>query len=304
MLRELSGEADGGQAALADIVQTYVRAGDLAGARTYLEGVRAESPAAPLPRLMLAGLDALEGRTAAAEAGYRALIADEPRLRPGLRGALPGCSARPSRRPPPRRWRKAWRRPAGTRGSCSSRRAGSRPRATSRARSPPTRRSTPGTSGSALVANNLASLLSSHRADPAALERAFAIARRLQGQRRAAVPGHLRLDPGPARRGRGGAARSRGGRRGAARASPWCSTTSGSPRPGSGSREAARDEPRGRAGRGRPRRPPPPRCRGPRAARRARSAPPAPRPGELAPLAQACAGGPNPLIPNGVGWRV
>jgi cellulose synthase operon protein C len=51
-------------------------------------------------------------------------------------------------------------------------------------------------SGSLLIANNLASLLATHRDDAESLERAHAIARRLRDSRRAAVPGHLRLDPG------------------------------------------------------------------------------------------------------------
>jgi cellulose synthase operon protein C len=180
MLRGLSGEADGGQAAVADIVQTYVRAGDLAGARTYLEGARAESPTAPLPRLMLAGLDALEGRTAAAEAGYRALVADSPGFAPAYEGLyLTLGQARPEAAA------EALAKGLAATGEDSRLlfiEAGRREAAgdvegaiaayeTLYARD----------SGSALVANNLASLLSSHRADPAALERAFAIARRLKG---------------------------------------------------------------------------------------------------------------------------
>ena len=72
-------------------------------------------------------------------------------------------------------------------------------------------------SGSPVLANNLASLIASYRDDPASLERAFAIARRLRGSEVPAFPGHLRLDPAPARRQRPGARLSRPGRGGAAR---------------------------------------------------------------------------------------
>jgi tetratricopeptide (TPR) repeat protein len=178
LLQQLAGE-EGGHRTLAGIVQTYVRAGDLAGARTYLEGVRARSPAEPLPRLMLAGLDALEGKAAAAEAGYRALIADHPGFAPAYEGlylALAGAEQEAAA--------EALAQGLAATGEDSRllfieagrlEAAGDVEGAIAAYETLYAR-----DSGSEVVANNLASLLSSHRADPAALERAFAIARRLK----------------------------------------------------------------------------------------------------------------------------
>jgi tetratricopeptide (TPR) repeat protein len=179
LLQQLAGE-EGGHRTLAGIVQTYVRAGDLAGARTYLEGVRARSPAEPLPRLMLAGLDALEGKAAAAESGYRALIAAHPGFAPAYEGlylALAGAE--------PEAAAEVLAEGLAATGEDSRllfveagrlEAAGDVEGAIAAYETLYAR-----DSGSELVANNLASLLSSHRADPAALERAFAIARRLKG---------------------------------------------------------------------------------------------------------------------------
>ena len=49
-------------------------------------------------------------------------------------------------------------------------------------------------SSNVVVANNLASLITTHRTDPESLERAFAVARRLRGIGCACLPGHLWLD--------------------------------------------------------------------------------------------------------------
>ena len=134
----------------------------------------------PLPRLMLAGLDALEGKAAAAEAGYRALIADDPGFAPGLRGALPALAGAE-----PEAAAEALATGLAATGGDSRllfieagrlEVAGDVEGAIAAYETLYAR-----DTGSELVANNLASLLSSHRADPAALERAFAIARRLKG---------------------------------------------------------------------------------------------------------------------------
>jgi len=179
LLRELAQEG-GGPAALAGIVQTYVRAGDLDGARSYLEGERATDPAAPLPRLMLAGVEALAGNAAEAEAAYRALIADRPeygRVYEGLYLLLATAG----------------------RGDEAAQvledglaATGGDPRLLFiKAGLLEARGDVEGAieiydrlyardSASALVANNLASLLASHRDDAASQERAYAIARRLR----------------------------------------------------------------------------------------------------------------------------
>ena len=167
--------------ALAGIVETYVRAGDLAGARRYLEGILERTPEAPLPRLMLAGIAALAGDEAAAEAGYRALIADAPDFAPAYEGLyllLGGAGGADA---------------AGEVLEAGLAATGEDPRLLFlRAGRLELEGDVEGAiavyerlyardSTSPLVANNLASLLSSHRDDPASQERAFTIARRLRG---------------------------------------------------------------------------------------------------------------------------
>ena len=130
---------------------------------------------------MLAGIAALAGDDAAAEAGYRALIADAPDYAPAYEGLyllLGGAGAgatrrrcsRPASPPPARRPRLLFLR-------------GGPPRARGRRRrgDRDLRAALCPDSASPLVANNLASLLSSHRDDAASQERAFTIARRLRG---------------------------------------------------------------------------------------------------------------------------
>ena len=49
-------------------------------------------------------------------------------------------------------------------------------------------------SNNPVIANNLASLITTHRDDAESLDRGFTIARRLRGLGRAGLPGHLWLD--------------------------------------------------------------------------------------------------------------
>ena len=176
--------AGGNARAMAELVRSYWRAGDLAAARRYLDGrARPGSrPASPGRLLHGRARPACAGDPAAAEAGYRAVIADDPAAAAGPPGAL-----RLPRRPGP----------GGRGGGGARRRARRGARRARRCASP-----RPGSwkqkgdidgaiaayealyaadSGSPVLANNLASLLASYRDDPASLERAFAIARRLRG---------------------------------------------------------------------------------------------------------------------------
>ena len=75
--RQRSGDAR----ALAGLMQAYVAAGDLAAAEEHLDGILARDPKNVPARLMQGGLDALEGDAAAAEATYRAVIAETPAAR-------------------------------------------------------------------------------------------------------------------------------------------------------------------------------------------------------------------------------
>ena len=166
---------------MADLMQSYAEAGDLAAAQGYLDGVFAADPASLPAKLMQAGLDQLAGDPAAAEAGYRAVIADAPDLPQGTRRSTPSSSPRAA---PPRP------RPRSTPGS--PRRREARRLVFAKAGILEARGDIDGAiaayetlyaddSGSPVLANNLASLLASYRDDPESLERAFAIARRLRG---------------------------------------------------------------------------------------------------------------------------
>ena len=164
------------------LVQSYVDAGDLDAAQRYLEGVLAKDPASVPGRLLLAGLDQRRGDPAAAEAGYRAVVADGPCPAAGASGALlPSSPAR-----------------AGCAEAAAALDAGlaAAPDSTAlvfaRAGLLEKKGDIDGAiaayealyakdSGSPVLANNLASLIASYRDDPASLERAFAIARRLRG---------------------------------------------------------------------------------------------------------------------------
>jgi tetratricopeptide (TPR) repeat protein len=180
-----AGMGDGGDA-LAAAVRARLAAGEPGEARRTLEAALADDPGSVPARFLLAGLDAIEGRDADAEARLRALAAEEPALpEPHLalfrllagRGDIAGADAA----------LEAGIAAAGdANGELLFLRAGLRESRgdiagavadyeTLYARS----------SDSAVVANNLASLLTTQavagETDAATLERAFAIARRLRG---------------------------------------------------------------------------------------------------------------------------
>lgn len=166
---------------IAMIVQTQIVAGKLEAARDYLDGAMAERPEARALRLLSAGLDALRGDVAAAEAQYRALIAEAPAeevpvrqlynllasigqpeqaaavLEAGLQAAPESATLR---------WIKA--------GALDK--AGDIEGAIAIYEELYAENT-----ANVVVANNLASLITTYRDDPESLERAFAIARRLRG---------------------------------------------------------------------------------------------------------------------------
>ena len=181
-LEGLAGEDGSGSAgALADLVQSYVAAGDPAAARRALAGVLDKDPASVPARLLLAGLDQQAGDTAAAEAGYRAVAADAPAL-PQAHLALYGFLAGEGRTAEARAALDAGLAAAPDSAALVFAKAGLLEKEGDidgaiaayeglYARD----------SGSPVLANNLASLLTSYRDDAASLERAFTIARRLRG---------------------------------------------------------------------------------------------------------------------------
>lgn len=172
---------DEGLRAIALIVQTQVRAGKLPEAVAYLNGEMAKRPGNPQLQLLRAGLHALAGEPDAAEAIFRELLQKDPaaeapaRLLYGLLqssgradeaaavleaalAAQPGNTTL--------RWIKAG----------ELERAGDIDGAIALYET-----MYAADSSNVIVANNLASLIATHRDDSAGLERAFAVARRLRG---------------------------------------------------------------------------------------------------------------------------
>lgn len=183
-------EGDAGLRAIAMIVQTQVRAGKLPEAVAYLDGELAKRPGSGPDtaqlRLLRAGLHALAGEPDQAEAIFRDLLAQDPgaeapaRLLYGLLqsagrpdeaaavldGVIAAQSAGGGTPTATLRWLRAG----------ELERAGDIDGAIALYEAMYAE-----DSSNVIVANNLASLLTSHRDDAASLERAFAVARRLRG---------------------------------------------------------------------------------------------------------------------------
>ncbi len=180
MLQGLSGEAGDVRPALPGIVQTYLRAGDVAGARTYLAGVVEETPDVPLPRLMLAGVTALAGDAPAAEAAYRQLVADRPDYAPAYQGLYLLLAATGQAEAARATLEQGLAATDGDPRLLFVQAGQLEAEGDFDAAIAVYERLYAQDTASEIIANNLASLLSSHRADPASQERAFTIARRLR----------------------------------------------------------------------------------------------------------------------------
>lgn len=171
----------GETAATAELLERQVAAGDMAGASAWLDGLIEAAPQDRQLRMMQAGLLAAQRRPAEAEAGYRALIAADP-TRPEPWRALFGLLAEQGDAARARAVLAEGRAAAGDDPDLLFLEAGMR-----EADGDPEgaialyERLYALDSGNAVVANNLASLLASHRDDAASLERAYRVARRLSG---------------------------------------------------------------------------------------------------------------------------
>lgn len=179
MLRDLAGDG-GDAAAMAQLVQAYVAAGELDAAQGYVDGVLAADPASVPGRMMQAGLAAARGDAAGAEETYRALV-DEAPATPQPHRALFALLAAQGRLDDAAAALDAGLAATGGDADLMFLQAGLREQQgdveaaiavyeTLYARD----------SNNLVIANNLASLLTAQRGDPASLERAFAIARRLK----------------------------------------------------------------------------------------------------------------------------
>ena len=167
--------------AMADLVQSYVAAGDPAAARRYLGGVLDKDPQSVPGLILLAGLDQEAGDPAAAEAGYRGAVAAAPAL-PQAHLALYSFLAGQGRMPEAEAALDAGLAAAPDSTALVFAQAGLlEKKGDIDGAIAAYERLYAKDSGSPILANNLASLITSYRDDPASLDRAFAIARRLRG---------------------------------------------------------------------------------------------------------------------------
>jgi tetratricopeptide (TPR) repeat protein len=172
--------AAGDPEAMAEAVRGRLEAGDPTAAQAFLAGLLARDPADPAARLLQAELLAEAGDPAAAEAAFRALAAEDP-ARPEPHRALAGLLVALGRPDEARAAVEAGLAATGGDPGLLFARAGlleadgDLDGAIAAYEALYAR-----DAGAPVVANNLASLLAG-RGDPEGLERAFAIARRLEG---------------------------------------------------------------------------------------------------------------------------
>jgi predicted Zn-dependent protease len=173
---------DPGGEVLAGLVRARLAAGEPGEARRAVEAALAGDPRSIPARYLLAGLDAIEGRTDAAEAGYRALVAEAPALPEPHRALFRLLAGEGDLAGADTALEEGIAATGDANGELLFLRAGLRE----------TRGNLAGaiadyetlyarSSDSPVLANNLASLLTAQGSDAATLERAHAIARRLRG---------------------------------------------------------------------------------------------------------------------------
>ena len=174
-----SGKAD--TAAVATIVQTKVRAGDIQAARDYLDQQLAKTPDDPQLQLLNAGLLVLENKPDDAIAAYQALITKYPQAEQPVRGLYALLM-----------WQGKTDEAAAVLASALAANPDSPTFQVMKAGELEKANDIPGAiaiyealyakdSSNTVLANNLASLIASYNDDPQSLERAYAIARRLRG---------------------------------------------------------------------------------------------------------------------------
>ena len=167
--------------AIALIVQTQVRNGKVAEARSYLDGEIAKRPDEPQLQLLSAGLHTLAGEADAAEAIFRDLIAKDPKAEAPAR-LLYGLLLAGGRKDEATAVLDAAVAAQPASGTFAWMKAGELERSGDIDGAIAIyERLYAQDSANVIVANNLASLITTHRDDAESLERAFAIARRLRG---------------------------------------------------------------------------------------------------------------------------
>ncbi|MCA0847005.1 tetratricopeptide repeat protein [Salipiger thiooxidans] len=165
------------------IVQTHIRDGEIDEARAYLDEVLARSPDVPDLRLLDADLNALMGRTELAERGYRELIADAPENETAVRKLASILSASGRHAEAATLLAAAIERMPGTVNLVGLRANMLERDGQFEASIAALEELYAQDSGNIYVANNLASLLTTHGGTPVSLERASTIAKRLRGSK-------------------------------------------------------------------------------------------------------------------------
>ncbi len=179
--QQAAGDGSASDQALSVLVMAQVGNGQLDAARAAVDAARAERPDSIAVRLLSAMVDAMAGRLDASEAELRALIADEPQIEAPVQRLVSLLLAQG-------RHEEAL---AALDAGIAAQPASAALRLTRAGLYQSDGRIDEAlalydalyaeNSGNLIVANNLASLLADYHDDPAALERAYTIARRLQG---------------------------------------------------------------------------------------------------------------------------
>ncbi len=180
-LNDLAQQPNGGTDAKIEILRTYLSGGDMEKARSYVDGLLQDDPENATYRFMKGAVLAAAGDLAGAETEYRGLVAQNPsrtKVWVALYGLLNG-DGRPEDAnallsealdtnpdDPSLLWLKA-----GSLEKDNDIDGAIAIYETLYSRD----------TGNAVIANNLASLLASYRTDAESLDRAYAVARRLQG---------------------------------------------------------------------------------------------------------------------------
>lgn len=181
LVERLIEQGEAGLGASAMVVRKHLQAGDVAQAKSYLDTLLAEHPDDRTLKLLRAGVLASAGEVAEAETLYRGMIEADPADIAPVRGLYVLLRAN-DRAADASALLDAALEPTGRNADLLFLRAteleakGDIDGAIAHYEELYTRNSS-----SQLIANNLASLIATHRTDPESLERAYAIARRLRG---------------------------------------------------------------------------------------------------------------------------
>lgn len=183
-LEMMQGMAESGTANIAIIIatiQTQVRSGNLEEARAFLNTELAKAPDDPQLQALSANIDYMTGNVPAAETALRTIVANDPAAEAPIR-MLFTLLERAGRQDEAAQVLEAGLQASPESGMLLWIKAGLQERAGDIDGAIAVYEKIYATdSGNQIIANNLASLLSTHRTDAQSLERAYAIARRLRG---------------------------------------------------------------------------------------------------------------------------